>query len=46
MLFRAGALLILHCFLCLEPLPVSKLLEMLFFSTLEVEEQELYSAST
>jgi len=30
----------------LELLPVSELLEILFSSTLEVEEQELYSAST
>ena len=46
MLFRARVLLISCCFLYLELLPVSELLKMLFFSILEVEEQELYLAST
>ena len=45
-MFRARTSLISHCFLCLELLPVSELLEILFSFTLEVEEQELYSVST
>ena len=38
MLFRTRALLILYCFLCLDLLPVSELLEVLFSFILEVEE--------